>query len=55
MKTYFVELRNGRWTVVENDAGHYRTVLAYRSKAAAMRAAEIFTEQQSHDNHQKLG
>jgi hypothetical protein len=55
MKNYFVELRNGRWMVVENDGGHYRTVLAYRSKAAADKAAEIFKEQQSHDNHQKLG
>jgi hypothetical protein len=47
MKNYFVELRNGRWMVVENDGGHYRTVLAYRSKAAADKAAEIFKEQQN--------
>lgn len=46
-KSYFVSHTQDRgfWSVLCNDAGHYRTVARYRRWDAAFRAAQILSTQ----------
>ena len=48
MKTYYTtnQRRVGRFTIIENNDGHYREIGSYSSRDAAIKATEILNSQQ---------